>query len=67
MLENEDDTSEWIQHETPPYSFEKRISEVMLPAMESAGLKLSPDLVVFGSLFWDERYLGAVSHGRLRF
>jgi len=62
----DDEASDWfVSGEQRPITFEKRIPEIMLPAMEEAGLQdMKPDLVVFSSLFWDESFIWRVSSSR---
>lgn len=57
MVDNE--AADWfVSTEQRPITFERRIPEIMVPAMEEAGLKdMKPDLVVFSSLFWDESFI----------
>ena len=62
MVDSE--SADWFrEHEQRPITFEKRIKEIMLPIMDEAGIggDVKPDLVVFGSLFWDEVFLTEVS------
>jgi len=62
MVDSE--SADWFrEHEQRPITFEKRIKEIMLPIMDEAGIggNVKPDLIVFGSLFWDEVFLTEVS------
>jgi hypothetical protein len=60
MVDTEDyDT--WIPTEAPPFSFENRIHDVMLPKSVESGINGRPDLIVLSSLFWDENLLNWVS------
>lgn len=50
----------WWPGESAPFTFENRISQVMIPKMEAAGLTQKPDLFILASLFWDEGFLNKV-------
>ncbi len=47
-------------------TFERRIEDVMTKAMLNDDLKPIPDLIIFGSLYWDEAFLSEVSQRRRR-
>nr|XP_018260023.1 uncharacterized protein I303_08095 [Kwoniella dejecticola CBS 10117]OBR82181.1 hypothetical protein I303_08095 [Kwoniella dejecticola CBS 10117] len=56
-LVDDENLDEWRKLEARPITFENRIKDVFLPAMKSAGLDRTPDLVVVSSLFWDEGFI----------
>jgi hypothetical protein len=62
----DDDEYGWfVSGEQRPLTFERRIPEIMLPAMKEGGLEnMKPDLIVFASLFWDESFIWRVSEQR---
>jgi hypothetical protein len=46
---------DWRPTEQRPLTFERRISEMLVPRMEQEGLAgVQPDLVIMASLFWDD-------------
>lgn len=58
------DTEEtgWPLHEERPATWERRVPEKMMGFVEQFGLAgRAPDLVLIGSLFWDERFIREVS------
>ncbi|WWC72341.1 uncharacterized protein I206_106303 [Kwoniella pini CBS 10737] len=56
-LVDDENLDEWRKLEARPITFENRIKDVFLPAMATAGLDRTPDLVVVSSLFWDEGFI----------
>ncbi|GHJ86849.1 hypothetical protein NliqN6_3251 [Naganishia liquefaciens] len=49
----------WKSSEFRPLTFEERIPKVMVAGMEATGLNPTqkPDLIILGSLFWDESFI----------
>lgn len=59
MCDSED--IHWFDQE--PITFERRIPEIMVPEMEKHGFgERKADLVVLGSLFWDEKFIYEVRY-----
>ena len=53
-------------HDEPPYTFEHRIDNLIIPLAKKDGVNRKPDLVLLSSLFWDENFLRRVSGVLLR-